>query len=337
MSKPAAKTEKSLSIQGAFIESLKSALPVGIGLAEELADLLNISIDSAYRRIRGETELTLNEAHKICNKYTISIDAVFGSKNDNVTFAYTRLTEERSSFETYMKRLISHLRTIDASGKGHIYYVAEEMPMFYSFYSKRLTAFKLFYWQRGVLNVPEYQQVKFEWDLLPSELIEDAHLSFKEYLNIPVTEIWSDETVQTGLRQIKFCLDSGLVTKEQAVLLMKDYREMVQMVYQNASTGTKQISDKSPTYTLYYSDVMLGTNCIFVNIGDTRHSYISFNTMNSLNTSNDAFCEETSHWIKNLIKKSTLISGVAEKQRFQFFDRMFKLIDQKLAEIEANG
>ncbi len=336
MSKPTIKSEKALGVQGVLFEYLKSAIPAGMGLAEELADLLNISTDSAYRRIRGETELTLNETHKICSKYNISVDAVFGSNNNNVTFNYTRLTEERSNFEAYLKRLITHLRAIDASGKGHIYYVAEEMPMFYSFYSKRLTAFKLYYWQRGVLNMPEYQNVKFEWNLIPDEMIEDAHLSFKEYLNIPVTEIWSNETIQTGLRQIKFCLDSGLLTNEQALALTRDYREMVDMVYQNATSGIKQISDKQPTYSLYYSDVMLGTNCILVKIGDTRQSYITFNTMNSLNTSNEAFCEETSHWIKNLIKKSTLISGVAEKQRFQFFDRMFKMIDRQMLELESH-
>jgi hypothetical protein len=49
--------------------------------------------------------------------------------------------------------------------------------------------------------------------------------------------------------------------------------------------------------------------------------------MNSLNTSNSEFCEETEHWVKNIIKKSTLISGVAEKQRYQFFNKLNNAID----------
>ena len=31
--------------------------------------------------------------------------------------------------------------------------------------------------------------------------------------------------------------------------------------------------------------------------------------------------------MKNLIKKSTLISSIAEKQRFQFFSKAYKAID----------
>ena len=31
--------------------------------------------------------------------------------------------------------------------------------------------------------------------------------------------------------------------------------------------------------------------------------------------------------MKNLIKKSTLISGIAEKERFQFFNKSYKAID----------
>jgi len=329
----ASKTEKTTSVQHVLFEQLKLALPQGLGLAEEIADLLGISTDSAYRRIRGETEITLGEAYKLCNHFNISLDAIFGSKNDNVTFTYTKLTEDELSFESYINKLISQLAFIENSGKGHIYYVAEEMPMFYSFFSKRLTAFKLYYWQRGVLNIPKYQTLKFDWDLMPTKMIEDAHLSFKAYLSIPVTEVWSDETVQTGLRQIKFCLDSGLLTKEQAFILLNDYKDMLSMVKKQAETGHKNISDKTPTYSMYYSDVMLGTNCIYITIGDLKFSYISFNTMNSLNTNNAGFCEETNHWIKTLIKKSTLISGVAEKQRFQFFDRMFRLIDLQIAEL----
>ena len=45
-----------------FLEHARSRMPQRIQWAEELAELLNIGIDSAYRRIRGETALTFNEA-----------------------------------------------------------------------------------------------------------------------------------------------------------------------------------------------------------------------------------------------------------------------------------
>lgn len=321
------------TVQDYFITRIKQALPSGIGLAEEMADMLDVSIDSAYRRIRGETDLTIDEIYKISKRFNISVDEVFGNQSDTVTFGYTKLTDSADNFESYLNRIINNLKTITKFGNGSIYYVAEEMPMFYSFYSKKMAEFKLFYWQRSVLNIPDYQKVKFNWGILPERLVDNAHASFKEYLAIPGSEVWSDETIFTGLKQIKFYFDSGIISKEQALDLLGDYRKVVEMIHKNAETGRKNVSDKNETYALYSSEVMLGTNCIYVKMGETRYSYISFNTMNSLTTNNPEFCEETEHWIKNLEKKSTLISGVAEKQRYQFFSKMYKHIDAAIYEV----
>jgi BetR domain len=326
-------TKVNSSIQDYFITRLKQLLPSGIGMAEELADILEVSIDSAYRRIRGETGLTLDEIYKISRKYTISVDEIFGNQSDTVTFAYTKLTDNPKNFEDYLGRIISHLRSISKFGNGKIFYVAEEMPLFYSFFSKKLTEFKLFYWQRSVLNIPDYQNIKFDWGIIPEKMVESAHDSFKEYLSIPSSEVWSDDTVFTGLRQIKFYFDSGIITKTQALELLQDYRKSIDMVHKNAESGRKNVSDKTETYALYNSEIMLGTNCIYITMGDLKYSYISFNTMNSLTTNNPEFCEEIEHWIKNLEKKSTLISGVGEKQRYQFFSKMYKNIDDFIKNI----
>lgn len=315
-------------VQELFIKRLRQAIPQGIGLAEELADLLDVSIDSAYRRIRGETELTLDELYKISRKFGISLDEIFGNQSDTVTFRYIKLTDSAKDFETYLKGLIMHLKDINRFENRKIYYVAEEIPIFYSFYSKKLTEFKLFYWQRSVLNVPDLQTVKFTWGVIPSSLIEVAHHSFKEYLNVPSSEIWNVETIFTGLRQIKFYYDSGILQKEHALELLTDYRRMIEMVHTNAASARKNNSDKQDTFSMYASEVLLGTNAIYITAGESRYSYISFNTMNSLNTANKEFCEETEHWIRNLERKSTLISGVSEKQRYQFFNKLFHHIDE---------
>jgi hypothetical protein len=292
-----------------------------------MADILEVSTDSAYRRIRGETELTIEEIFKIVKKHAISIDEVFSNRGDTVTFAYTKLTDSARNFEDYLTRLNTHLKTINKFENKKIYYVAEEIPMFYSFFSKKLSDFKLFYWQRSVLNIPEYQQTKFNYGIVPEHLVNLAHSSYQEYLTIPSVEVWTNETVYTGLRQIRFYLDSGILDKETALELFAEYRKMIEMVHKHAESGRKNISDKTETYTLYNSDVVLGTNCIYAIMGEAKYSYISFNSINSLTTNNPEFCEETEHWMRNLEKKSNLISGVSEKQRYQFFSNMYKHID----------
>jgi hypothetical protein len=64
---------------------------------------------------------------------------------------------------------------------------------------------------------------------------------------------------------------------------------------------------------------MIGNNSILANIGSTKIAYVSNNTFNMMSTTSADFVHENELWLNNLLKKSTLISGVAEKQRNQFF------------------
>jgi hypothetical protein len=331
------KTLKALPIQNIFIQKLKENMPSSVGLAEEVADILEISLDSAYRRIRGETDLSIDEVYKLTKKYSISIDSVFSNLSDTVTFAYTKLTDSEVNFEKYLGRILGHVKAINASaGEKKIIYVAEEVPLFHSFYSKKLVEFKLFYWQRSVLNVPDYQGKKFEFGMVPDKLINIATECFQEYKKIPSVEIWTSETILTATKQLEFYLESGVFkNKKDAVEIMEDIIKMAQYIEQCAETGRKEVSHYEENFMLYNSEVVLGTNCIYVTMGGLNYAYITFNTLNSLTTNNHEFCDETEHWIRNLVKKSTLISGMAEKQRYQFFNKMHQSLDACMERIKS--
>ena len=52
---------KPADIQGDFFRQIKQKLPAHLSTVDEIAMLLNISQDSAYRRIRGEKPLSFDE------------------------------------------------------------------------------------------------------------------------------------------------------------------------------------------------------------------------------------------------------------------------------------
>ncbi|MCD6017589.1 MAG: hypothetical protein K0S53_710 [Bacteroidetes bacterium] len=330
----AKKTE--FEMQDVFIKHLKQAVPSNVSLVDEIADLLHISNDSAYRRLRNETVLSLDETYKICKHYRISVDSVFSNKGDSVTCNYIKLTDSAENFENYLSGLLHQLTRLQKADDSKIIYAAEEIPIFHSFYSKQLAAFKLFYWQRSVLNIPEYQTKKFEWNLIPEKQLAIANDIYQAYLKIPSTEIWTTETVQTTIKQIEYYFESGAFKeKEDCIIVLNELKKMMQTIHVFAENENKNEQATSVVpFNLYNSDLVIGTNCIYVNLNNSVFSYISFNTMNSLTTGNQQFCEEIEHWMKNLIKKSTLISSIAEKQRFQFFSKAYKAIDQCVERIK---
>ena len=202
---------------------------------------------------------------------------------------------------------------------------------------EKLAAFKLFYWQRSVLNINKYQNKKFDWDVVSNKQLEIAKDIYTLYLKVPSTEIWTIDTIQTTVKQIEYYFESGAFKeKDDAISVLNELKIMAQSINEYAELETKNTrsNQKIPPFNLYNSDLVIGTNCIHVNIDGGIYSYISFNTLNSLTTANQQFCEEIEHWMKNLIKKSTLISGVAEKQRFQFFNKIYKGIDLAIEKIK---
>jgi plasmid maintenance system antidote protein VapI len=78
-------------LQRLFFQYIKSKLPSNISFAEEIADVLNLINDSAYRRIRGEKFLSLEELSKIATHFGVSVEQLLNLKNSNAKNVFRQL------------------------------------------------------------------------------------------------------------------------------------------------------------------------------------------------------------------------------------------------------
>ncbi|MBA2329659.1 MAG: hypothetical protein H0V91_08575, partial [Flavisolibacter sp.] len=60
-------------IQDTLFQRIKEKLSPNQSLADVISEILFVSNDSAYRRIRGETPLVLEEAQLLCQHFDISL------------------------------------------------------------------------------------------------------------------------------------------------------------------------------------------------------------------------------------------------------------------------
>ena len=75
-----------IELQQQLFQLIKSKLPGDTSVAEELSELLKISSDSAYRRMRGEKSITLDEFYKIATHYKISVDQLMNIETGGFLF-----------------------------------------------------------------------------------------------------------------------------------------------------------------------------------------------------------------------------------------------------------
>ncbi|GHU62212.1 hypothetical protein FACS1894123_02780 [Bacteroidia bacterium] len=71
-----------MEAQKHLFEIIKGHIPDQYRLADLVGELLSVSPDSAYRRIRGEKELSFSELQTICRKFHLSLDEMLNYQSD---------------------------------------------------------------------------------------------------------------------------------------------------------------------------------------------------------------------------------------------------------------
>ena len=325
------------AVQDQLIELMKAAIPDHLRFADEIADLLNISADSAYRRIRGETAFNIYEIATICQHFNISFDSLIASQNGGiVSFSYNLIYGVEDGFAKYLENLKGFVNSVEKS-KGLITYAAEDVPVFRSLSKPLLAEFKMFYWLKAVLNDHSLQNLTFKPGVLPAKYGQLADEAYQSYRRVRSIEIWTEETLNSSLRQLEFFWESGQIEKrEYALEICEQWRSMISDLALEAELELKLPGIAESSFKLYNCDVLIGSNCIIVEAGTLKRTFISYNTMNSINTGDDKFNREAGYWMQNLVRKSSMISGMAEKLRYRFFKIMDEAIQQTIGKISGN-
>jgi hypothetical protein len=79
---------------------------------------------------------------------------------------------------------------------------------------------------------------------------------------------------------------------------------------------------------MYENEVVLNDNSIFVRIDGNMGTYLTFNVISLLFTRDTAFCSNVEQHMRQLMKKSNLISVSGEKERNRFFNKLLATIEK---------
>lgn len=325
------------SLQTEIFDYIRKRLPANTSLPEDLSDVLGISTDSVYRRLRAETLLSVDELSLLCSHYDISFDMFLG-KSRNVLFRYDKLGDS-VGFEHYLSTILEDMKAIRRSENKQIIYAAIDVPIFHHFNYPELSAFKMFYWMKAVVDVDALADKKFSAEHVNSRFAQLGKEIYETYTRVPSVEIWTEDTINSLIKQIEYYWDSGnFAETEDALIVCRQAREEVETLKCQAEKSNKLMLENGPeesAFTLYYSDIEIGNNCIYTRRADNDLVYLSVHTFNKIITANPAFNAETQMWLNNLMKKSTLISGVSEKSRYRFFKTVESKIDRLYKKIEG--
>jgi hypothetical protein len=324
-------------IQSSFLSSIKRQLPRHISLSDEIAELLHISRDSAYRRIRRETVLTLDEVRILCQRYNVSIDSLLEQGSDRVSFDLEACYGPGYPLQSWLESIRECLQTIKAQPDGHIVWHSKEIPLFHYFPFHRLSAFKFYWWMNMTGDNPSNE--KFNANNISRDLITLGERTSYLYSQLSSTEIISRDMINTTLRQIEYALESGSLEKSTALELCADCSAMVTDIERQARQGHKGDADdlNGGKLELFVNELMTGDNTMLFQSRDKQTAFVTHSNFNVMSTSNDAFCRQTEHHMKAMIRRGIMISRVAERERIKFFNSIRQQIEVTVATLKAGS
>src|SRR5687767_7438921 len=101
-----------LKLQEKLFRRIRAMLPPEANIADVISESLHLSTDSAYRRIRGETPLLMEEAALLCVHHNLSLDELMGNQ-DTVVFQNKRLDTKNYHFINYLEDIQKQFKVLE--------------------------------------------------------------------------------------------------------------------------------------------------------------------------------------------------------------------------------
>lgn len=323
------------TFQEHLFNRIKEILPAGRSLADAVAEVLRISPDSAYRRMRGDTLLVLDEARELAREFQISLDALFDLRDDFIVFQRTEVDAGGYDFTRYLTGIHRQLKMVDGCREKDILYLTKGIPLFHLFPFRPLLDFRYYFWMRNNVEVPELLEQKFSTGLLPPEAEAVGWEILRLYNRIESIEIWSSENIKSTLLQLAFCRDAGLMTARQAAEVSASLRQMLRHLQAQAERGSKYLPSESPqfrkeNFRFFYNGMGLGNDIILTTCDGRSVLYLNNDALDYLTCTDEAYCGKVREKLEGIMRRSTLISRVGEQQRNMFFNGLYAKMEEEM-------
>lgn len=312
-----------------LFQYIKTSLPAHISLVDRIAELLNISNDSAYRRIRGEKEITLSELKILTEQFKISLDQVLQLQNEMVVFRAPEINQERVEFLDYLKAMLDYMKYFNTFSNKRMLYFCKDITFFHFYLFPEIASFKTFFWSKTIKELPEYKGKLYSLEDYPlTNCFELGQQIIREYNTIPSLELWNAESINSTLSQIRYYKEGGYFKHtEDLNIVLNSLQQCLDHIELEVEKGIKfmpgdaEIVYRAPLQ-FYINEVIIGSNNILVELNEEKLSFITYNVLSYLFTKDSRFNEKAFANFFTLVGRSSQISATGEKERNRFFSGM---------------
>lgn len=311
-----------------LINILKYRTPKDYNTVDLLINILPLSKEAAYRRLRGEIVFTFEEVVTICKKMNISLDLLAGTKQEGTYAFHFSVIHSNDPTEGFCKMLSQIRTTLDFAEKDKNSFsarayrtVPQEFLYMYESLAKVYTSILLY--QTQPQSTPN-ELLKVGMSDHVFALQKDVAIGMHGINSVLVMD---KRIIADYVEIVKYYHMLGLLSAEDIVQIKKDMHCMLDDIQQSATTG---LSPRGKNLDIYISNISFDCTYTYLETFGYKAASVGIYCVDHISCEHPEICDDHKLWIDSLIRSSYLISVSGEFQRNQFFDKQRNYINTML-------
>ncbi|NJC25568.1 hypothetical protein [Neolewinella antarctica] len=320
-----------MEFQRRYFEKLLDQHTSKLEMVQQITQVLNLSKDAVYRRLRGATSLTADEMFRLQQHYRFNDtpgDHTLGSNAARAgTFQFSFGERQIKSPDDYIEQLEGRLRQVRELAGLRLLIASPGIPFFHEMIFPRLFAFKLFIYGSTCWDIPGWRDLRFRPEIIDHQVLDKVYEVGRFSYTVPGRELWTMGILNATLDQIEFMLMSGrLADDQQAFLLLDDVDDLVNHLEAMAKTGRKFLpgedSSTGARFLPAQNELANNDNVILIDSQHTSTFFATYIMPNFLQSSDSVICDMARDWFNNIDELSTPLGASAGRQRHWYFNRL---------------
>jgi hypothetical protein len=289
-------------------------------------DILGISKESAYRRMRGEIPFSFNEITLLSLDLEFSVDEVIGNNKYNRIFfdlISNSSMKPEESFLAMLQEYYKFTESVCKSENGEMIISINRLNPCLLMKSDAL--FKLFYykWIHQTSNISVNRPFS-ETHITPEiQIIRNKFASLRETLT-NVSYIIDRDVFSCIVREIQYFSSRKLITEEETIILKNDLKSLLRDMEDLMQKG---YNEYGCTYNFYLSLLDVETNTTWASFDKNVTSLFWMYSVNPVIINNKEVSFTHKKWLESLKKYSVLITQSNEILQTKFIEKQQKFIE----------
>ncbi|GAB6011887.1 helix-turn-helix domain-containing protein [Viscerimonas tarda] len=313
-------------LNSGLVAEILSKIPPDIKPIDYLMDILDLSKESAYRRMRSEIPFTFGEIANLAQRLNFSVDEIIGKEKNNRVFLDLHtdsFSKPEETFLAMLKEYSKHIEAVSKSKNMEIKVSINRISLMMLIKSDILFKFFYYKWMHQIHSTSFGSH--FSEIVIPAELISIQQAIKENVSNLRnFISILDRDIFLSIVREIQYYYNRGLISEKDVLELKANLLELLDHMGITMQRGYNESGARQ----IYFLSLLgIDSNSGYASYDENEYSLYWIYSVNFVTITNHDICVLHKDWFESLRKTSVLITQSNEILQAEFFEKQRRYIE----------